>query len=346
MTEEKLSRENIRSFILIYFKLGRSAEETRQDLFTALGVDAPGIATVYRWRQKFRNGDASLDDEDRAGRPTNSHAVEVVRAWLDEHPNSSVRVISCGLTLPRSTVYDILTKNLGLRKFKSKWIPHMLTDEQKSRRISLSRDLLSILSGMSERKLCSVITADESWFHLTTDRDGRWAERPEDVPPRVKGDFPRKVMVFVAWCPYGPKLVVPLPPNTSFNSTFVSDVLVERFKEAAIFGKKRGSLEGLVLHWDNARPHVSNVTTGLFGASGVTTLPHPPYSPDVAPCDFYLFGYLKHLLAGQSFDNADDLVQAIWKIMEQIPKSVYVSVYTEWMTRLQRVIDLEGEYYF
>jgi hypothetical protein len=39
--------------------------------------------------------------------------------------------------------------------------------------------------------------------------------------------------------------------------------------------------------------------------------PHPPYSPDLAPSDFYLFGYLKDRLQGQHFEDGDQLFDAI-----------------------------------
>jgi hypothetical protein len=38
--------------------------------------------------------------------------------------------------------------------------------------------------------------------------------------------------------------------------------------------------------------------------------PHPPYSPDLAPCDFYLFRHIKSRLAGASFEEPDQFLQA------------------------------------
>ena len=99
------------------------------------------------------------------------------------------------------------------------------------------------------------------------------------------------------------------------------------------------------MHWDNARPHISAETTNLFASLRITTLPHPSYSPDVAPCDFYLFGYLKHCIRGLAFADPEALVSAIHNIMAKIDKNVYISVYDEWMTRLERVLELNGDYY-
>jgi histone-lysine N-methyltransferase SETMAR len=72
--------------------------------------------------------------------------------------------------------------------------------------------------------------------------------------------------------------------------------------------------------------------------------PHPAYSPDLAPSDFYLFGYVKQLLAGQEFPDGEALVGAINAILEGIEKVTLQRVFLEWMERLQRCIEIGGEY--
>jgi hypothetical protein len=62
--------------------------------------------------------------------------------------------------------------------------------------------------------------------------------------------------------------------------------------------------------------------------------PNRPYSPDLALCDFYLFGYTKGRLAGASFEEPDQLLQAIDAIVESIEKlhwnAWFRSVWTDW----------------
>ena len=45
--------------------------------------------------------------------------------------------------------------------------------------------------------------------------------------------------------------------------------------------------QGIFLHFDNARPHAAEHEVDEMGFK---KLPHPPYSPDLAPSDFFLFG--------------------------------------------------------
>jgi len=48
-----------------------------------------------------------------------------------------------------------------------------------------------------------------------------------------------------------------------------------------------------MLHHDNAAPHTAKVVTKYLKQERVNVLPHPPYSPDLAFCDFFLFSNLK-----------------------------------------------------
>jgi hypothetical protein len=73
-------------------------------------------------------------------------------------------------------------------------------------------------------------------------------------------------------------------------------------------------------------------------------VPHPPYSPDIAPSDFFLFGYLKHKPQGCSYDSADELFSAIMDLAENLGKSLLHRVFDEWMPRLHLVVESGGEY--
>jgi hypothetical protein len=70
--------------------------------------------------------------------------------------------------------------------------------------------------------------------------------------------------------------------------------------------------------------------------------PHPPYSPDLAPSDFYLFGYVKGCLAGHSFESADALFGMVQGILESIEKVTLQAVFLDWMERLSKCIDSNG----
>ncbi|GFV41516.1 histone-lysine N-methyltransferase SETMAR [Trichonephila clavipes] len=57
---------------------------------------------------------------------------------------------------------------------------------------------------------------------------------------------------------------------------------------------------GFLLHHDNARPHIARCVQDVSQQNNVEILPHPPYSPDLIPCDFWLFFQLKKPLPLQA----------------------------------------------
>ncbi|UYV65926.1 hypothetical protein LAZ67_3005900 [Cordylochernes scorpioides] len=64
-----------------------------------------------------------------------------------------------------------------------------------------------------------------------------------------------------------------------------------------------------ILHVDNSRPHTAHIVLQFLAKYSTIQLPHPPYSPDLAPKDFFLYPKLKMKIKGWKFDNVD-MIQA------------------------------------
>jgi hypothetical protein len=77
---------------------------------------------------------------------------------------------------------------------------------------------------------------------------------------------------------------------------------------------------------------------------GAIVLGHPPYSPDLAPSDFFLFGHIKRLLGGYHFENAGELLSMVVKIIDAITKEMRENVFFEWRRRLDVVSKSDGDY--
>jgi hypothetical protein len=76
----------------------------------------------------------------------------------------------------------------------------------------------------------------------------------------------------------------------------------------------------------------------------IVIAPNPPYSPDLALSDFYLFGHVKGLLRGESFDIGEQLLLAVEGILRPLEKWTLTKVFLEWMKRLERCIETDGDY--
>jgi hypothetical protein len=62
---------------------------------------------------------------------------------------------------------------------------------------------------------------------------------------------------------------------------------------------------------------------------------HPPYSPDLAPCDFFLFGVMKQAFAWQPFATINDLLMSVEALLRGISADFLQTVFQEWIRRLQ-----------
>jgi transposase len=126
------------------------------------------------------------------------------------------------------------------------------------------------------------------------------------------------------------------------NATLFQEVVIEPLT------KVNSSLpEGqhLWIHWDNAPAHRASTTLDTVAKRKLLLIPQPPYSPDLAPSDFFLFGYLKSQLRGKKCKNIEELEGEIIRLMEKITPVTRVRVFEEWSWRLEAVVASEGKYY-
>jgi hypothetical protein len=77
----------------------------------------------------------------------------------------------------------------------------------------------------------------------------------------------------------------------------------------------------------------------------VATLPQPPYSPDLAPPDFFLFPRLKSSLKGHNSETVTNVQAAVTNALKEIPVQDFQASYDTWQNRWQRCVDAQGCYF-
>ena len=97
--------------------------------------------------------------------------------------------------------------------------------------------------------------------------------------------------------------------------------LLKNHLRPAIKSKRRGLLStGVLLQHDNAQPHTACSTVATIQNLSFECLPHPPYSPALAPSDFHVFGPLKKAMGGKSFRFDKEVQQAVHEWLHTHPK--------------------------
>jgi len=83
----------------------------------------------------------------------------------------------------------------------------------------------------------------------------------------------------------------------------------------------------------------------FLAQNNITTLPHPPYSPDLAPCDFFLFPKLKTHPKGYQFGTVENVQAAATRALNNISSEDFLHCYEEWQQSWNRCIRSKGAYF-
>jgi hypothetical protein len=141
----------------------------------------------------------------------------------------------------------------------------------------------------------------------------------------------KKRMFWIDLSRTGIGAVVTLPGGLGFNQDFFAGTVLPSTVDGRSLSRPKLKANGNFLHLDGVQPHL---TSDKYDKFGIKRPPHPPYSPDLDPCDFWLFGYLKHFLERQFFDDDIALEGAVSEILMSIEPDMFVRVFAEWKHRL------------
>jgi transposase len=99
-----------------------------------------------------------------------------------------------------------------------------------------------------------------------------------------------------------------------------------------------------VLHHDNAPAHSAFQTRRFLTDNNVTVVPHPPYSPDLAPSDFLLFPKLKMKLKGRRFQMVEEIQAESQAALNTLGEHGFQECFKNWQRRWDRCQASEGNY--
>jgi transposase len=136
-----------------------------------------------------------------------------------------------------------------------------------------------------------------------------------------------------------------LPQGRTVKKEYYLQVM-QRLREAG--RKKRPDAwreNRWMLQRDNATSHSSFLVRDILAKHATTVLPQPPYSPDLAPADFFLFPKLKSTLKGRRFESIEAIRTNSLAHLRSIPKTAFQECFRTLKERWQRCIQSRGEYF-
>jgi hypothetical protein len=102
-----------------------------------------------------------------------------------------------------------------------------------------------------------------------------------------------------------------LPETEGINSKFFTETILSNIVQPVSVFCPKMQAQGHSMQIDNAKPHNSALSLQKTEELGFTRLAQRPYSPDLAPCDVFLFGFLKKDLDGKNFRSQNEVVSVL-----------------------------------
>jgi hypothetical protein len=102
----------------------------------AFGNEAKGRTQCFEWFSRFKAGRTSVEDDERSGRPSTSKTeanIEKVRKAVHKDRRQSIQDIESAVGISYGSCQSILTENLNMRRVAAKFVPCLLTQDQKTR---------------------------------------------------------------------------------------------------------------------------------------------------------------------------------------------------------------------
>nr|QRH16694.1 transposase [Mayetiola destructor] len=337
-------RRHLREVLLGHFFAKKTAAESHRLLVEVYGEHALAKTQCFEWFQRFKSGDFDTEDKERPGQPKKFEDEEL-EALLDEDCCQTQEELAKSLGVTQQAISKRL-KAAGYIQRQGNGVPHELKPRDVERRFCMSEMLLQ--RHKKKSFLSRIITGDEKWIHYDNPkrkksyvkRGGRAKSTPKS---NIHG---AKVMLCIWWDQRGVLYYELLEPGQTITGDLYRTQLI-RLKQALAekrpeYAKRHGAV---IFHHDNARPHVALPVKNYLENSGWEVLPHPPYSPDLAPSDYHLFRSMQNDLAGKRFTSGQGIRKWLDSFLAAKPAKFFEKGIHELPERWEKVIASDGQYF-
>ncbi|GBM98766.1 hypothetical protein AVEN_73191-1 [Araneus ventricosus] len=170
--------------------------------------------------------------------------------------------------------------------------------------------------------------------------------------PRVENAFTTGLNVFGRErkpCSGRPSTTVTTDNGCNRCCCKIVDCLYDGYRKDLELAEHHHSQRFVVQEWsllhDNAHPHTEIRVHNVLAQRRVTVIAHAPYSPDLAPADFFLLPLFKGVLNGTRFADITDIRRLVASVIRSIPKEAFGDSFRQLYQRCQKYIVANGCYF-
>lgn len=238
-------------------------------------------------------------------------------------------------------------KRNGIRRLK-KPVCHRINETTQEKRRMRSFALYKRLCADRWQKF---ITVDEALFHVNesgVQSQFQYLEQDQhrsELSVRETQNFPKGVMVFVGMSHKGLSKPIFVEPGAKISSNYYINKVLKPF-----FADVRKNLypdNDFVFHQDSAPSHTAKATLEYLKQENIKFVwPNEwlPNSPDAAPCDYFLWGYVKGLVRKTKITNIDELKKSIRTCLRKVPQEMIDNALAAWPKRLLQIYEAMGSH--
>ncbi|KAK3871575.1 hypothetical protein Pcinc_023296 [Petrolisthes cinctipes] len=329
--------------------------EIHKQLSAVCGEGTASYKVIRDWMQDFHEGREDLMDQcarcvgiqsptNGTLAPTDPSIVVRLEELINCDRRISLETAAEMVGVTQHTAQTIITNVLGLKRVCKRWVPRLLTPEQRQGRIATCHELADRYEAEGDDFLNRIITGDETFVtYYLPERRSSNTYKPGIIERKmIQHKF--RVLYAIFYDVQGLLLAHPVPEQTQMTAEYYSYLLRDLLLPAIKRKRKNSSgkeREILLLH-DNTAMHNAKVTQLALTDLNIETLPHPPDSPDLLPAEFWLYPHLRDQIQGSSFKDRSSTWSALSHHCNSITENEMANSIRNLPDRWNRVIDFSG----
>ncbi|KAL2740930.1 hypothetical protein V1478_001071 [Vespula squamosa] len=328
-------------------KLGHTSKETIEMLQKVYKSDTVCDTEIKDWFLQFQDDHSSFESESIIIRSSILvENIERVRLAIKENRRLTIRQLMDDLGVPKTIIIEILIQNLQMSRLFTRFVPRVLSQYMKDSRVEIAEDNLETIRKHPEL-LKKIITGDVMWicgYEYDPNIEAQCSHWMMDQPKRTRRSLNNVKLLLTVFFDYeGIVHHEFAPSNQTINKEYYRQVLERLYTAVRLKRPQLWNLGNWIIHHD-VPTHNSNLIREFLAKHGIIELQQPPYSPDISPCDYWLFPRLKRALKGNQFNNLTDLKENVTKQLMLISKYEFEESLKNWEKQWKRVVDLKGDY--
>ena len=199
--------------------------------------------------------------------------------------------------------------------------------------------------GCNSRFISNLLTGDETWVHMFEPQrradNKQWKGKDKKRTCIAKRKSSKKMLYAIFFNSSGPVPSSALSIWSYSHWRILQEFCTEESESFSIRNDQADDGQESTFYM-TAPPLMCEVVKSFLASEKVKNLNHPPYSPDLSPCDFFVLPRLKKMLSGNKYTSRSSLGSSIYQCLQQIPKKDYLSAFRDWVKRLQKMCFSKG----